>query len=180
MLSGSPDEVVLIDGPSGAGKSTFASELAAAWPGSPAPSLVRMDDIYPGWHGLDAASEQVHEELLAPRRSGMPARWCEFDWASGRPGAWHDVDAHRPLIIEGCGVLTAANAPLAAVRIWMDAEDEFRKRRALERDSGAFDAHWDVWDSQFAAFVAREHPLRFADIVLKADPLEADSLSASE
>ena len=45
--------VILIDGPSGAGKSTLADRLIAAWPTDAAPQLVRLDDVYPGWGGLD-------------------------------------------------------------------------------------------------------------------------------
>jgi len=61
--------VVLIDGPAGAGKSTLADGLARNWPGAIPPTLVRMDDIYPGWEGLAAGSEFLHADLLAPLRA---------------------------------------------------------------------------------------------------------------
>ena len=50
--------VVLIDGPSGSGKSTLADALLARWPG-PAPTLVRLDDVYRGWTGLERAGAEL-------------------------------------------------------------------------------------------------------------------------
>ena len=60
--------IILIDGPSGAGKSSLADRLLAVWPAAGRPRLVRMDDLYPGWDGLDAGSEAVGRDLLEPLR----------------------------------------------------------------------------------------------------------------
>jgi len=160
--------VVLIDGPSGAGKSTLADALVAGWPGGAVPELVRLDDLYPGWEGLVAASRAVATELLAPLRHTGTGRWRRWNWAAGRPAEWHEVRADRPLVIEGCGALSRASAPLADLRVWLSADDAVRKRRALVRDRGAFDAHWDMWDEQFTRFVRTQHPLALADLVLDA------------
>jgi len=158
--------VVLIDGPSGAGKSTFADALVAAWPGDAAPTLVHMDDVYPGWDGLAAGAREVHELLLLPRSEGRPAGWRRYDWSIEAPRDWVPVDASCPLIVEGCGTLLAANVPLSDVRVWITADDAVRKRRALARDHGAFDAHWDRWQRQFEEFVAAEHPADGATVLL--------------
>lgn len=158
--------VVLIDGPSGAGKSTLADALVAAWPGETPPTLLRMDDLYPGWDGLAAGAREVHDALLLPRSRGAQGRWRRYDWTTEAPGAWMPVDAGRPLVVEGCGTLLKASVALSDVRVWLTADDAVRKRRALARDQGAFDAHWDVWQRQFDAFVATEHPLDNATIVL--------------
>jgi len=161
-----PDPVVLIDGPSGAGKSTLADALVARWPTAARPQLVRLDDIYPGWGGLAAASEHVVAELLGPLREAGTGRWRRWNWAADRPAEWHQVRAGRPLVVEGCGALSAAAASLAQLRIWLTADDRVRKARALERDRGAFDAHWEMWDRQFQDFVRTQHPLALADVVL--------------
>jgi hypothetical protein len=165
--------VVLVDGPSGAGKTTFAASMAAGWPGRPAPVLVRMDDIYPGWHGLDAASAHVVERLLLPRSRGEASGWRRFDWSSGRSAEWRDVAVDSPLILEGCGALSRRAARLADLRIWIDADETVRKTRALARDGGAFDGHWDMWAEQVDAFTAREDPMAHADAVLRNDAGEA-------
>lgn len=165
-LTTTPAPVVLIDGPSGAGKSTLADRLVAAWPGPQHPVLVRMDDLYPGWGGLEAGSALVHEQLLRARSQGGIPRWQPYDWNTAAPGEWVVVNPDRPLIVEGCGTLRRGNAPFSQLRIWIGADDEVRKRRALERDHGGFDAHWDEWQRQFDAFVDREHPVDTATLVL--------------
>ncbi|MBG6238336.1 uridine kinase [Mycetocola sp. CAN_C7] len=160
-----PADTVVIDGPSGAGKSTLADALIAQWPG--AVTLVRMDNIYPGWGGLAAASEHVHEHLLEPRMTGGDSRWRRHDWESGSPAEWHPVPANRAMILEGCGALSRLSASLATVRIWLAADDVVRKQRALARDDGGFDAHWDDWQEQFVRFVTAENPEAVADIRLR-------------
>jgi hypothetical protein len=162
--------VVLIDGPSGAGKSTLADALLTAWPGPIDPVLVRLDDIYPGWGGLDAAVEHIGDRVLAPRRAGRPAAWQRHDWATGTPAEWHDVDAGRPLIVEGCGALARAHAALSDVRVWLDADDGIRKHRALTRDGGGFEAHWDQWQRDWERYRARERPEGWATLCLTATP----------
>ena len=164
-MRSSRSPVVLIDGPSGAGKSTFADGLVAAWPGG-APNIVRMDDVYPGWEGLLRASSHVYEYLLAPLRSSGSGSWQRWDWTSSRPAGWNRVVGGHPLIIEGCGCLTRQSAPLADLRVWLTASDEVRKVRALARDGGTFDAHWDGWQRQWERFIAQETPEELADIIV--------------
>ncbi|MFF1879163.1 ATP-binding protein [Leifsonia sp. NPDC058230] len=158
--------VVLIDGPSGAGKSTLADLLVAEWPTTAAPQLVRMDDLYPGWSGLDVASVSIGRDLLTPLLAGLPAGWRRWNWADDAPAEWHAVDPARPVVVEGCGTLARANAPQADLCIWLDADDVLRKERALARDGLAFEGHWDQWQSDFERYVDREHPRRNADLIL--------------
>ena len=47
--------VVVIDGPSGSGKSTFATRLAEAT----GAGLLRLEDMYPGWDGLDEGAQRL-------------------------------------------------------------------------------------------------------------------------
>ncbi|TFC95864.1 ATP-binding protein [Cryobacterium breve] len=158
--------VVLIDGPSGAGKSTLADALVEAWPGALRPSLVRLDDIYPGWRGLDAAALHLAEHVLAPRALGRPAAWQRYDWARGEPAEWHPVPSARALIVEGCGTLAAAHAAQSDIRVWLGADGRIRKQRALARDGDVFRAHWDQWESDWEAYREREQPERQATVVL--------------
>jgi len=162
--------IVLIDGPSGAGKSTLTDALITQWPRDAAPELVRLDDLYPGWAGLAAGSHLVATELLTPLRETGIGRWRTWNWIAGHPGEWHEVRADRPLVVEGCGALSQASARCADLRIWLTADDAVRKRRALARDRGAFDAHWEMWDAQFAEFVRTQHPLALADLILDGTP----------
>jgi uridine kinase len=161
---------VLIDGPSGSGKSTFADRLIAGWSDAAStPALVRLDSIYPGWSGLDAASADVASDLLLPRAAGSDGGWRRWDWTRDVPAEWHEVAASLPVIVEGCGTLSTTSASVAAIRVWVEASDAVRKARALDRDAGAFDAHWDEWDAQWRRYVEREHPSTRADVRVRSD-----------
>lgn len=155
---------IVIDGPSGAGKSTVADFLVRH---VTSVQLVRLDDIYPGWEGLEEASA-VAERLLLARSRGEFASWQRYDWASASLSTWHDVDPLRPLVIEGCGALSAQAQESAQLRVWVTVNESIRRERALSRGGEDFEAHWESWDVQFVARIRRENPERFANIVLAA------------
>jgi hypothetical protein len=158
--------LVLVDGPSGVGKSTFADRLLAAWPGGAA-RLVRLDHVYPGWHGLERGASALRRDLIDPLAHDAPGRWRRWDWAAGRPGALERMSPGRPLIVEGCGAFAAGAQVRGALRVWVTGPDGTRRRRALERDEGGFDEHWDAWEAQWRRHVARSRPDRRADVRLR-------------
>jgi uridine kinase len=147
--------IILIDGGSGSGKTELAAILAPAL----GAELVRLDDIYPGWDGLEAASRMI------PGIIGEH-RWRRWDWAADEPAEWHGLDPERTLIIEGCGSLSRANRALATFGIWVELDEPTRKTRALARDGDAYAPHWDRWAAQERAFFERERPDRQADDIL--------------
>lgn len=156
--------IVLIDGPSGSGKSTFASALAAELQTTAV--LVRMDELYPGWAGLAAGSAKTERFLLAPLRRGLPGRYRRWNWAAATPAEWQRVDPARILILEGCGASTEANRRVADLSIWVEADEDVRRRRALARDGAVFEAHWEEWDAQFREHVRRHDPRGSANVIL--------------
>ena len=149
--------VVLVDGGSGAGKTSLGTRLAPAL----GAQLVSLDDVYPGWDGLEAGSAAVARDVLRSRDPG----WRGWDWTSGRDGAWHPVDPDRPLVVEGCGALSRAARSRATLGVWVELDTEERRRRALARDGDAYAPHWERWARQEAAFAAREHPRDLADVL---------------
>jgi len=158
--------VILIDGPSGSGKTQLSLRMQRGWVGADVPTVIHLDEIYPGWDGLEEASTEIAEHLLEPLRAGLPGRWRRYDWVLGEKAEWHTVDAEHPLVIEGCGSLSRRNAALADLRIWVEADDAERKRRALARDGELFAREWERWDRQWQAFVAREDPRALATFVV--------------
>ncbi|WP_020074952.1 hypothetical protein [Cryocola sp. 340MFSha3.1] len=164
--------IVLIDGPSGAGKSTLADLLIARWPAEGRPRLVRMDDLYPGWDGLDAGSEALGRDLLEPLRAIGAGSWQRWDWAGHHPAGVELVAGGEPLVVEGCGTLSRRNTACADLTVWLEADDALRKERALARDGETFAAEWDRWQAQFERFVAREHPRAAANLVLDVTGLD--------
>ena len=157
-LSLVPRPVVLIDGRSGSGKTTLAAALAPAL----AAQLVRLDDFYLGWDGLESASAAVSDDVLASVNPG----WRRWDWTTDTTAEWHGIDPSLPLVIEGSGCLSRANRRRATFGIWVELDAPTRKRRALARDGEGYAPHWDRWAAQERAFALREHPRRLADLVL--------------
>lgn len=157
--------VLLVDGRSGSGKTTLGRAVAAAWPVDRLGPvrLVHLDDVYPGWHGLEAASRVVETSLLSPVEPG----WRRWDWEHDRAAAWEVLDPAVSLIIEGAGVLTRASSSLADVRVWLELDAVARRARALARDGATYEPWWDVWAEQEDAHLAAEDPASSADVVVE-------------
>lgn len=152
-------DIVLIDGRSGSGKSELALAMVEQ---TPRLQLVRMDDVYPGWGGLEAGSRHIHDFVV----SASIRRWQRWDWMENRPAEWHMLDPARPVLIEGCGALSRANRALAAYAIWVELDEDARRRRVRERDGESWSEHWDAWAAQEQAFITRENPRSLADTVI--------------
>lgn len=147
--------VLLIDGRSGSGKTTLARELQPLM----GAQLVSLDDVYPGWDGLRAGSEAV-PPMLSKDHPG----WRGGVWADD-PGVWHDIDPDIPLIVEGCGALSAASRIQSTWAYYLDVPRRIRKRRALAREP-EFRAHWREWAAQEREHARRERPRELADLVI--------------
>lgn len=157
---GSGRVVVLIDGGAGSGKTTLAEALAEGWDGPV--QVVGMDSFYPGWGGLAAASAMIADDLLRPARPGY-TRW---DWERSAPAGWVPVDPDLPLVIEGCGALTARNRRLADLAVWCELDADERRRRAIARDGELLAVHWEEWEAQEAAHWRANRPWELADLVV--------------
>ena len=155
-VAGQTRPVILIDGGSGAGKTELARRLAPAL----GAQLVSLDDMYPGWDGLEAASLAVQTEVLG--KSG----WRRWDWSAEAPAEWNALDATHALVIEGCGSLSRGSRALATLGVWIELDEPTRKARALARDGDTYAPHWERWAQQERVFFARERPDRLADLIL--------------
>lgn len=155
--------ITLIDGRSGSGKTTYAHALAART----GAQLLSLDDVYPGWDGLEAGEAHVLEHVLRALAEGRAPRWQSWNWAADEPGAWHELDPERDLIIEGCGALSSAARALADRGIWVDLPDDLeRRRRAISRDGEVFARHWERWARQEELHAALHDPRAAADEVV--------------
>ncbi|WP_260980994.1 ATP-binding protein [Curtobacterium pusillum] len=156
--SGAGRVVVLVDGRSGTGKTTLGNALATEL----GAQIVHLDDVYPGWDGLRAASEAVVTDIL-----GEPSGYRRWDWTTSEPDGWTAVDPRLPIVVEGCGALSRASAPLATLRVWLEADDRARWERAIGRDGEVFAREWARWAAQEEAFIAAEQPAGLADVVAR-------------
>lgn len=153
--------VVLLDGGSGSGKTTLATTLAARLGAHVGPvQLLSLDDVYPGWSGLAAASRAVPETILRPTSPGY-RRWS---WDAGTPADWRPLDPSAPILVEGCGALSRASAPLASTRLWFQRDAAQRKELALSRaDGDGFRPWWDHWCAQEQHHWDANRPWELAD-----------------
>lgn len=160
----SASSLILIDGPSGVGKTTLAAELQQYLASQGAePFVLHLDDLYPGWNGLQAGSD-IAAELLRARARREKLRWQRYDWTTEAHEEWVELAPEHSLIVEGCGALNAHTAELADVRIWLDAPYRLRRERALSREGEDYDAHWAVWNAQFDEYVRTHRPRAFANM----------------
>jgi energy-coupling factor transporter ATP-binding protein EcfA2 len=164
--------VVAVDGRSGAGKTTLARSVADALRrhGSVV-VVVHLDDLYPGWDGLDAVVPLVVEHVLGPLAGTLPIVVPTWDWEAERPGPARAVPVLGPprpavVLLEGAGSGAGAAAPWLAGLLWVDADPGVRRERALGRDGAAYAPHWDRWSAQEEAYAARERPWERAGLVL--------------
>ncbi|MFD1859097.1 4-amino-4-deoxy-L-arabinose transferase [Aeromicrobium camelliae] len=154
--------VVAVDGRSGAGKSSFAEQLAERV----SAAVFSLEDVYPGWHGLEATVPIVRDVLaaLAVDEFGRARRW---DWERDRPGDEILVPPVPTLIVEGVGAGAMALRPFLSLLVWLEAPEPVRKERALARDGETFAPWWDVWAAQERAHFAREMTAGAADLVIR-------------
>lgn len=158
-----PRPVVLIDGRSGAGKTMLAARVAD----SLGAQLLALDSVYPGWDGLARGAADVCDGVLEPLARGVDGTWTRWDWSAGEPAEAHLVRADRPLVVEGSGVLTPRARALSDVQVWLDADPEPRKARALARDGETYLPHWERWAAQEDAHIAAHDPVALASIVAR-------------
>lgn len=155
--------VVAIDGPSGAGKTQLARALAPELNAT----ILHLDDIYQGWHGLEAAPGTVRADVLTPISHGEDGRTPRWDWGADEPGSDLVVPSGGVLLLDGCGSGSRVLRPYLAHLIWLDAPEDVRQQRAFDRDGDLYRKWWDVWSAQERQLFGAEHTRDAADIVLQ-------------
>jgi uridine kinase len=133
--------IIGVDGPQGSGKSTLAARIAALM-GAP---LVQMDDFV-SWVDLVGWWPRFEAQVLSPLLSRGDAHYQVRDWANDEFGTsldgWKTVEWFPVVVLKGLTCTRAAAAERLAYRIWVEAPDEVRLKRGLERDG---DTHRELW-----------------------------------
>ncbi len=154
--------VIAIDGPSGAGKTSLAEAVAQDL-GCP---LVHMDELYPGWDGLAEAVDLVTDQVLEPLSHGEPAAYRVWDWQHQGWGSTARVEPTDLLVLEGCGSSVGRAGEFAGLRVWVDADEQVRRQRGIERDGDTFAPHWDRWTAQERALFGPDGTAARADLTV--------------
>ena len=176
LVDKNPTPIILIDGRAASGKSSLAASLKNVLfkELEQAPRLIHMDDLYPGWEGLLLGAGYLNQQILGPLKAGKTAHWQLWDWQKGERGnadepgnGWREFDGGTPLIVEGCGSLSRVSSELADYRIWIEAPQDVRHSRWLERDGEKFNDFWHIWAAQEDEFYQQEKSKSLADLVIE-------------
>jgi uridine kinase len=160
---------ILIDGRAGSGKSTFAEQLQQQLfrDGESAPRVIHMDNIFEGWDGLALGSDYMVRFILQPLARRETASWQDWSWVKNQRSSWREFSGGTPLIVEGCGSLTERSKEHADISIWLEASEEVRRERWIQRERHL--EKFDFWAAQELDFYAREKSQSLADLVIKTD-----------
>jgi uridine kinase len=166
---GNQTPIVLIDGRAGSGKSTFAEKLQQQLfrDGESAPRVIHLDNIFEGWDGLALGSDYMVRFILQPLARRETASWQDWSWVKNQRSSWREFSGGTPLIVEGCGSLTERSKEHADISIWLEASEETRRERWIQRERHL--EKFDFWAAQELDFYAREKSQSLADLVIKTD-----------
>ena len=176
LVDKNPTPIILIDGRAASGKSSLAADLKNALfkELEQAPRLIHMDDLYPGWEGLQLGAFYLNQQVLQPLSNGKTAHWQLWDWQKAERGradesgnGWREFSGGTPLIVEGCGALSRVSSELAHLRVWIEAPKELRHARWIERDGEKFNDYWHIWAAQEDVFYQQEKSKSLADLVIE-------------
>lgn len=168
--------LVCIDGRAGAGKTSLAADLAVTCSAAGPVTTMSMDDLYAGWSGLPAVSDTVISQLIEPWSAGRPAQLAVWDWHAERRLEPVPVELTPLVLLEGVGSWARRYANVVSLLVWLECDEPTRRRRALARDGGAFDVHWDGWAADEERMHDREQTKVAADVVIDTSTQRAAPL----
>lgn len=176
--------VIGIDGRSGSGKTVLSKVLAENLATDHEVTVLRLEDLYPGWDGLEAGMKLFSEDVLPKLANGETATYPTWDWEAGEepggaPGAEVTTEPTEVIICEGVGVGARQNREFIDVLIWLRVPDEVRYDRAMNRDGATYRTQWDNWAAQERRMLDQDQIYDAADLVLVAnEPDERHHTSA--
>lgn len=144
--------LICIDGPAGSGKTTLAAQLAPLL----SAQVIHMDDLYAGWTGIEEGVELLRHQILEPLNHGKPGKYPRYDWMARKYMERHQVPLGDFLIVEGCASATRIVDQYDPLIIWVEASDQVRLERGLNRDGQDLKPQWLTFMEQERS-IYREH-----------------------
>jgi len=161
--------IIGIDGRSGSGKSTLAAKLSEV---SGAP-VIEVDDFV-SWNDCAGWWPRFEDEVLRPLLAGDAAHFRVRDWQGDEFGTslngYKTVPWAPLVIIEGVTCTRRSAAGLLTYRIWVQAPEDLRLGRGIQRDGESHRGLWQRWMREEATFFAEDGTQGRADLVVDGDP----------
>lgn len=154
--------LICVDGPAGSGKTTLAAALHDLTPQS---TVVHLDELLEGWGGLPGVAARL-DPVLLPLARDEPGRYECYDWVAGRFADWVPVLPGPLLVLEGVGSGALRHAALCTTLVWVEADDDLRLRRGMERDGEAMRPQWEQWMLDERAHFLDQRTRSRADVVV--------------
>jgi uridine kinase len=159
--------LVCIDGPAGSGKTTLAAALAAGVEAhGRTVAVVHLDDLLEGWDGIDSVGRSAHRLLVEPWAEGHAGAYRRYDWHLAAFAERHEVPPADVAILEGVGSGSSGYGGLVTLLVWVEAPEELRLARGLERDGEELMPQWRRWLVAERLLHARERTRERADVVV--------------
>jgi uridine kinase len=127
---------------------------------------VHIDDLLEGWDGIDEVGRSAQRLLVEPWSRGEAGGYRRYDWHRAAFAEHHDVPPPDVAILEGVGSGHAGFADLVTLLVWVEAPEELRLARGLERDGAELMPHWRRWIVAERRLHAREGTRERADVVV--------------
>lgn len=143
-------ELIVVDGRSGSGKTEWARELSNEL----GFEVISLDEVYPGWDGLDAGQALISRTVLPQWLERGEVTVPQWNWLTMSYTSVRTVVSPEGLIVEGCGALSARTAQLAVRTVWLEVPEDERFRRAIARDGDSYRSYWTRWARQEERFIA--------------------------
>ena len=131
--------------------------------------MLRLEDLYPGWDGLDEGAARVVTDVLAPLARGEQPTVRRWDWYAMRELDREPIGLAPLTVIEGVGAGSLAAAEFTSLLLWLEADTDERYARAIARDGETYLGHWDRWAAQEQVTFAREGTRDRADRSYRTD-----------
>lgn len=171
--------ILAIDGRGGSGKSTLAKRLAKELHAE----LIETDD-FASWDNPYNWWPLVIEHVFEPIKSGAKtlnyprSKW----WPNHHPEPVVDKPVTKVMILEGVSSLRKEFRPYFQFGVFVNTPRDVCLQRGLDRDLNAntgksaaeVRAMWDKWAADEDAYIERDKPQEYADIVVDGTkPLDA-------
>lgn len=164
--------LISVDGPAGSGKTTLADRIADRAEARGLHTLVlHMDDLYDGWDGAVRGFGLLRDHVLKRLADGREGRYRRYDWHLNAYAELHVVPVTvELLIVEGVTSCDREADPWQSLRLWIEATNEVRLDRGIDRDGEALRDRWLDWMRWERDHFSTENTRSRAHLVIDGDP----------